>query len=483
MQENNKSFPKDFLWGASSSSAQVEGGYDCDGKGLTIWDVKKLNPGTCSFHYASDFYHHYKEDIALMAEMGFKAYRMSISWARIMPTGEGEVNQAGLDFYKKVFKECHKYGIEPIVTIFHFDLPLALQQKYDGWNNRLLIDKYVAYCKVLFEHYKEDVKYWLTYNEQNMTIFYGAFDMTGGTGKFQTLNTLYNQAHIQLVAQAKAIHLCHELCPNAMIGPAPNITTSYPNTANPIDYIAAMNMDDLRNNFYTDALVFGEYPKSVYRYFEMNDIKLDIHEGDFECMKTCHPDFIGFNCYGNDTTKYLAYYEQDLDSLENADNRNMSYLRALGEKPGIGKACENPFFEKNRFDGNAFDPYCIRVTARRLSDRYHLPLIITENGYGRADILEEDQTIHDPYRIEHLRRTIEEMKIGIEEGANIIGYCPWSALDLVSTREGISKRYGFIYVDRDEDDEKAKHAQMKRYRKDSFYWYKKVIASNGEELY
>lgn len=472
-------FPKDFLWGASTSSAQVEGGYDCDGRGLSIWDVRDINPNTASFHYASDNYHHYKEDVALMAEMGFKAYRMSISWSRILPEGEGKVNQKGIEFYKDLFNECHKHGIEPVVTIFHFDLPLALQEKYTNWNNRKMMDAYIEYCRVLFENYKDDVKYWLTYNEQNMMVFFGALDMFGGGAV--SLNDLYNQAHIQNVAQGKAIHLCHEMCPDAKIGPAPNITTSYPASSDPLDYIAALNMDDLRNNFYTDALVFGEYPKSVFRYFKNNDIELDIQDGDMECMKTCHPDFIGFNCYGNDTTKYLEYYKQDFSKLK-GDNQDMSYLMELMAKPGIGKAVMNEHFALNSVDGNRYDPYCIRVTARRLCDRYHLPVIITENGYGRPDTLEDDESIHDDYRIEHLRETIKEIEIGIEEGADIMGYCPWSAVDLVSTREGITKRYGFIYVDRDEDDEKAKTAEMKRYRKDSFYWYKKVIASNGKDL-
>lgn len=475
-------FPKDFLWGASSSSAQIEGGFDCDGRGLSIWDVKEVNSGTCTFHFASDQYHHYKEDIALMAEMGFKAYRMSISWSRIMPTGEGNINEAGIAYYKNVFNECHKYGIEPVVTIFHFDLPIALQEAYGGWSNRKMIDAYVNYCKVLFKHYKDDVKYWLTYNEQNMLIFFGAVDMIGGSKELRSGNSLYNEAHIQLIAQAKAIHLCHEMCPKAKIGPAPNITTSYPKTCNPIDVLAAMNMDDLRNNFYLDALVFGRYPQSVLKYFNENDIIIESKDDDFECMKSCHPDFIGFNCYGNDTTEFLEYYKLDLSDLKNADNRNMSYLMKLMDKPGVGRACKNEYLPKNTVDGNTYDPYCIRVSARRLCDRYHLPVIITENGYGRPDTLEADGTIHDQYRIEHLRETIKEMAIGIEEGADIMGYCPWSAIDLVSTREGISKRYGFVYVDRDEDDEKAKTAQMKRYRKDSFHWYKKVIASNGEDL-
>ncbi len=474
------SFPKDFLWGASTSSAQVEGGYDCDGKGLTIWDVQKPNSGCCTFHYASDFYHHYKEDIALMAEMGFKAYRMSVSWARILPEGEGKINQAGLDFYKSVFKECRKYQIEPIVTIFHFDLPLELSKKYKSWNNRNMERCYLEYCRILFENFKDDVKYWLTYNEQNMLIFFGAFDMSAGVAR--DLSELYSEGHAQIVAQAKAMALCHKMCPDAKIGPAPNINSHYPKTSDPNDYLAAMDMDDLRNNWYLDPLVFGTYPKSVDKYFEMNGIKLDLHEGDFEALKNAHPDFIGFNNYSNDTVEYLEYYQNDFSDLIGADNRNMSYLAKLIEKPGIGKSVKSDFLPKAQSDGHRYDPYCIRVTARRLTDRYHLPLIVTENGYGRPDVLEEDGTIHDSYRIEHLRETIRQMKLGIEEGALLFGYCPWSALDLVSTREGITKRYGFIYVDRDEDDEKAKTAEMSRYRKDSFYWYKKVIASNGEDL-
>lgn len=475
------SFPKDFKWGASSSSAQFEGAFDVDGKGLTTWDYekKKINPGCCSFQYASDFYHHYKEDIALMAEMGFQMFRLSISWARVLPDGEGEVNEKGLAFYKDVFRECHKHGIEPLVTIYHFDLPAALAEKYNGWHSRRTAEAYVKYCKILFEHFKEDVHYWLTNNEYNVMIYYGAVDML--TGKANNLNDLYNTGHTQLVAMAKAISLCHEMCPEAKIGPAPNLCACYPASSNARDVLAAMNMEDLRNNMWVDPLVFGEYPKSIQTYFDLNHIRLDIQEGDMEALKNCHPDFIGFNCYGTETIEYCDYYEIDWDAMVDGDNRDMSYLVKLTEKPGVGKAINNPYLETG-MDGHTFDPYCIRVTARKLTDRYHLPLIITENGYGRKDTLEEDGTIHDDYRIEHLKGMISEMGRGIEEGALLFGYCPWSAVDLVSSREGISKRYGFIYVDRDEDDEKAKTSPMKRYRKDSFYWYKKVIESNGKEV-
>lgn len=475
-------FPDGFLWGGSSSSAQIEGGWDCDGRGPSIWDVKPLNPGTCSFHYASDFYHHYKEDIALLAEMGFKAYRMSISWSRIMPSGEGDLNPAGIEFYHNVFAECAKYGIEPVVTIYHFDLPLALQEKYNGdWSNRELMNAYVEYCRILFENYRDEVRYWLTYNEQNMLVFFGALDMLGKSAE-QGLSQKYTEAHCQLVAQARAIELCHQMCPGAKIGPAPNITTSYPATCAPEDYIASLNMDDLRNNFYLDALCLGRYPKSVLLWLERQGAAIDIQPGDMEDLASCHPDFIGFNCYGNDTTKAIGWDEIDLSALEGADNREMSYLKALMAKRGIGEAVENEGLAINSVDGNRFDPWCIRVTARRLTDRYGLPVLITENGYGRPDTLEADGTVHDQYRIEHLRETIRQMEMGIAEGADIMGYCPWSAIDLVSTREGCTKRYGFVYVDRTEDDDAMAESPMKRYRKDSFYWYKKVIASNGKDL-
>ena len=473
-------FPDGFLWGGSSSASQIEGGWDLDGRAPSILDVKKLNPGCCSFHYASDFYHHYKEDIALMAEMGFKAFRMSISWSRVMPTGEGEVNQAGIDFYKDVFAECHKYGIEPVVTIYHFDLPLALREKYHTWQDRRMADAYVEYCRVLFENYRDDVKYWLTYNEQNMLIYFCAADMNG-TG-VTDLKSVYDEAHVQLWAQARAIKLCHEMCPDSKIGPAPNITTTLPATASPEDYLAALNNDDLRNNFYLDALCWGRYPKSTIAWLAHQGVELDIREGEMEMMASCHPDFIGFNCYANDTVEHIGWIEQDLSSLVGADNSKMSYLMALMEKPGIGRAIVNEYRPKAPSDGHPFDPWCIRITARRLTDRYGLPVLITENGYGRPDTLEEDGTVHDQYRIEHLRETIRQMEIGIAEGADIMGYCSWSAVDLVSTREGCTKRYGFVYVDRTEDDDAMRDAPMKRYRKDSFYWYKKVIESNGADL-
>lgn len=476
------SFPDGFLWGSSASAPQCEGAYDADGKGLSIWDVRPVNPGNCGFRVTSDFYHHYAEDIALMGEMGLKAFRSSISWSRILPSGEGEVNQAGIDFYHRVFAECKKHGIKPVMTLVHYDIPLELKQKYGDWRNPAMCEAYLNYARVLFENFGPDeVPYWLTYNEYNATTFYGAIDMTGDRS-LHGPQELYDIAHRMMVMQAQAMKLCHELCPGAKVGPVPNITTSYPLTSAPEDYIAALNMDDLRNNMYLDPFVFGTYPKSVIRWLDHQGVKMNVLPGDMEALAEAHPDFIAFNCYGNDTVRALGWDDSiDLEDLAGQDNRQLSYLLALAQKPGIGETSLNEHFVPNPSDGSLYDPWCLRVTARRLTARYHLPLMVTECGTARHEVL-EDGTVHDQYRIEFLHDVFRQLEIGIEEGADIIGLCTWSAMDLVSTREGISKRYGFIYVDRDEDDEKASKSEMKRYRKDSFWWYKHVIETNGAEL-
>lgn len=471
-------FPKEFLWGASTSSFQVEGGFDEGGKGLGTQDVVKPNPGRCDFHVASDFYHHYKEDIALMGELGLKAYRMSISWTRVFPNGDDEeVNMEGINFYKNVFRECRIYGIEPIVTIFHYDFPIHLNDAYGGWSNRDMIDIYARYAKTLFTHFKEDVTYWLTYNEQNMVAFFGAFDIIGDTKRVRSEKLNNDEIHNQLVAQAKAIHLCHELCPNAKIGPAPNITSCYPKDSDPINNLAALDFSTLRNWLYLDALCKGYYPRSIVQYWKDRACLPDIMEGDMELMKTCHPDYIAFNYYGGTTVEAFSNVDVDYTDVMDLRTDDITFLIKLMEKPGIGTSTLNPFIKTNEY-GMGLDPIGLRLTMRELTDRYHLPLMITENGCGAKDTLTPSGHVHDAYRIEYLARHIEQIKLAIMEGVELIGYCPWSAIDLISSREGCSKRYGFIYVNRDEFD----LLDMRRVRKDSFYWYHKVIQSNGEHL-
>ena len=464
-----KDFPDDFFWGASSSAYQCEGASLEDGKGPSCQDVKEVPEGTSDLKVCSDHYHHYKEDIALMAEMGFKSYRFSISWTRILPNGIGEVNPKGIEFYNNLINECLKYNITPIVTMFHFDMPAALDQK-GSWSNRESVDWFVNFAKVMFENFGDRVKYWLTINEQNMLTLVGAMigTLTIPEGCENVQKEVYQQNHHMLVAQAKAMVLCHEMLPNAKIGPAPNISLVYPASCKPADIIAEENFNALRNWLYLDVACKGYYNPIAWAYLVENGWQPSFEDGDEEAFKNAHPDFIGFNYYSTATVE--AYDESDTTEAK-ADQQKG------GRTKGFCQSIKNPNLMKSEF-GWEIDPIGFRATMRTLYDRYHLPLLVTENGLGAYDTLTEDGKVHDDYRIEYLRKHIEQIREAITDGVDMLGYNPWSAMDLISTHEGMKKRYGLIYVDRDEFDLKT----LKRYRKDSFYWYKKVIESNGKDL-
>lgn len=475
MKHNNlKKFPEDFFWGASSSAYQIEGAYNEDGKGLSVQDTNKIPEGTTDFKVASDHYHHVEEDIKLLAEMGFKIYRFSIAWTRIIPDGTGEVNQKGIDFYNRLINECIKYNIEPLVTIYHFDLPAALNEK-GGWSNPESSDWFENYCKVLFEAFGDRVKYWLTINEQNMMILFAGMGMLGESNispdSKNFLKEVYQQNHHMMVAQAKAMVLCHKMLPEAKIGPAPNISLVYPNTCKPEDVIAAQNFNAIRNWLYLDLPVYGIYNAIVWAYLEQNDATPDFQPGDEEILKAGKPDIIGFNYYNTATAE--AY---DAVVAEQTEDSIVDQQRGMKQE-GMFQAVSNPYLPKTEF-GWEVDPVGFRATSREIYSRYHLPMIVTENGLGAYDTLTEDGKVHDQYRIKYLKDHIEQMRLSITDGSHFIGYCPWSAIDLVSTHEGIKKRYGFVYVNRDDFDLK----DLKRYPKDSFYWYKDVIESNGEKL-
>jgi 6-phospho-beta-glucosidase len=463
-----KNFPKDFLWGASTSAYQVEGAWDEDGKGPSVIDMGKHPEGTSDFKVASDHYHRYKEDIALFAEMGLKAYRFSIAWTRIYPKGTGEINEKGIAFYNDLINELLSHNIEPIVTMYHFDLPYALQEK-GGWSNRDTIDAYENYAKTLFKYFGDRVKYWLTINEQNMMILHGAAIGTLDPNIENPQKELYQQNHHMLLAQAKAMKLCHEMCPNAKIGPAPNITSIYPASSKPEDVLAASNFSSIRNWLYLDAAVFGRYNSIAWSYMEEKGYTPIIQEGDMEILKSGKPDFIAFNYYSTST---VAESKNDPSDKSSTGDQQI----VIGES-GVYRGVSNPYLEKTEF-GWEIDPIGFRSTLRELNERYNLPLLVTENGLGAYDKLEEGDVVNDDYRIDFLRKHIEQAKLAITDGVNLIGYCPWSAIDLVSTHQGISKRYGFIYVNRDEFDLK----DLRRIKKKSFYWYKNVIKSNGEKL-
>lgn len=462
-----KPFPADFLWGASTSAYQVEGAWNEDGKGPSVIDARREYPeGTTDFKVASDHYHRYKEDIAMFAEIGLKSYRFSIAWTRIIPDGSGEINPAGIDFYHRLIDEILSHGIVPIVTMYHFDLPQALQEK-GGWYNRETVDAFARYADVLFDEYGSKVKYWLTINEQNLMILQGAALGTLDEKLVNQKKNLYQQNHNMLVAQAKVMNSLHNKIPGAKIGPAPNIAVIYPATSKPEDILAAFNYNAIRNWLYLDMAARGEYNTLAWRYMEEKGYAPEILPGDMDILRGGKPDFIAFNYY---TTQAVEASRGDgTDEVIRGGNK----LLKSGED-GVHRGAANDHLPRTQF-GTEIDPVGFRNTLREIYDRYHLPLLITENGLGAFDKLDENGEINDDYRIDYLRRHLEQMQLAITDGVEVFGYTPWSALDLISTHQGCSKRYGLIYVNRDEFDLK----DLKRIRKLSSYWYADVIKNNA----
>ena len=471
-----KKIPNDFLWGASTSALQVEGAWDEDNKGISVLEsqsdsfnlVKNTDKVLADFKVASDHYHHYKEDVKLFAEMGLKSYRFSIAWTRIFPDGK-TLNLKGIEFYHNLIDELLKYNIEPIVTIYHFDLPLALEEQ-GGWFNRdLIIESYVSYAKKLFDEYGTKVKYWLTINEQNMlTIISNIISLKKKESQESFWKRTAQINHNMFLASAKATELCHQICPSAKIGPAPNIALAYSATSSPEDIMAAKDTNSIYYWWYLDIAVHGKYNNIVWRFLENLNALPEIKDGDMKIIKDNKPDIIAFNYYTTMTVKALNEPFPVKDSKESEFNFFI---------PNVSQVVTNGHLEKTPYKWEV-DPIGFRSTLRELHDRYHLPLLITENGYGCEDVLTKDGKIHDDYRIKYLNDHILQMRKAMSEGVNVISYNAWSAIDLISTHNGISKRYGFIYVDRDEEDLK----ELKRYRKDSFTWYQKLIKNNGNDI-
>ena len=479
---NLKSFPKDFFWGGATAANQCEGAWNVDGKGISISDV--MTNGThkeprritavideSKYYYPSheavDFYHHYKEDIALCAEMGFNIFRMSINWTRIFPNGnETEPNLAGLEFYDRVFAELKKYHIEPLVTIYHNENPFQLTSECNGWADRRCIDYYVNFCRVLFERYKDDVKYWIPFNEINcLTTKLGNWNHAGilnGKTEFFTdqtdnPNTRFASLHHQFVASAMAVKLGRVINPNFKFGTMICHITVYPLTCNPDDLILTQEEDLLRNCFSGDVQVKGIYPYYINRYFEKNNIHFEITENDLEIIKKGVVDFYSFSYY-----------------MSNCISSNKDSAQVSGNVMGGAK---NPYLEATEWDWQ-IDPKGLRYTLNHVYDRYGIPVMVTENGLGARDEL-IDGKIHDTYRIDYIKQHIEQMRLAIDDGVDLIGYTPWASIDLVSVSTGeMEKRYGFIYVDKDNEG----NGTLERYRKDSFYWYQEVIRSNGEKV-
>ena len=472
------SFPKDFLWGGATAANQCEGAYNVDGRGLANVVVQphgkerfavsagkrvmlSLEDG---YYYpgldAIDFYHNYKEDIKLFAEMGFKVFRMSIAWTRIFPNGdEDQPNEKGLQFYENVFKELKKYDIEPLVTITHFDCPINLTKKYGSWKNRKMVDFYENLVKVLFTRYKGLVKYWLTFNEINMLLhlpFTGAGILLEENEDRN--QALYTAAHHELVASALATKIAHEIDPENKVGCMLAAGNTYPNTPNPDDVWKSMEKDR-ENYFFIDVQARGYYPNYVLKELERKGVILPILPGDLELLKENTVDFVSF-----------SYYSSRLTSAD-------PQITAKTEG-NVFATLRNPYLKASEW-GWQIDPLGLRITLNSLYDRYQKPLFIVENGLGAKDEL-INGTVEDDYRIAYLREHVKAMKDAIEiDGVDLLGYTAWGCIDLISASTGeMSKRYGFIYVDRDD----LGNGTLKRYKKKSFDWYKNVIASNGEEL-
>ena len=479
-------FPEGFLWGGATAANQCEGGFDADGKGLGVPDI--MTGGTVSeprhvtdgvkpgVHYPSheavDMYHHYLDDIELFAEMGFKCYRMSINWSRIFPQGdETEPNQAGLEFYRRVFQKCQDCGIEPMVTLSHYELPYHLAKEYGGWANPKLIDFFLNYAKTVMTEYKGLVRYWLTFNEINCLMM-GAFGNIMGGGilppgddtpmafveaDWDDPQKRFQALHYQFLASAKAVVLGHEIDPDNKVGCMIAGSAVYPHTCNPDDVLAAQRKQREQNFYCGDVQVRGAYPAWAKALWAREGVSIEVSDEDAATLKAGTVDFYSFSYY--------------MSATATADPK-------LVEAGNIFGGAGNEYLKKSDW-GWAIDPQGLKHYMEEVYDRYQIPLMIVENGLGAVDVVEEDGSIHDSYRIDYLRSHIEQMAEAIEDGVDLMGYTMWGCIDLVSASTGeMKKRYGFIYVDKDNDG----NGTLERSRKDSFYWYKKVIATNGEDL-
>ena len=472
-------FKEGFLWGGACAANQIEGAWDIDGKGASVPDM--CTNGTLTHpkeitvkiddnfaypsHEAIDFYHHYKEDIALFAEMGFKVFRTSINWTRIFPTGMEDVpNEKGLKFYDDVFNECKKYGIELLITLSHYEMPYRLVEKYNGWASKEVIPLFERYCHTVFERYKNLVKYWLTFNEINGGITKLGTAISLGCVKDYNGSVIdadcspqirFSALHNQLVASAKVVAFAHEHYPQFKMGDMNVYLTSYPLTCDPLDILENQKHNQVLNWFCSDVQIRGEYPTYMNRFFEENNIKLNISDDEKMILKQGTVDF--YTC---------SYYMSTcITTHKNAECVNGN----------LAGGVKNPYLDSSQW-GWQIDPNGLRYSLNEIYGRYQIPIMVVENGLGAYDVKSEDGKIHDTYRIDYLRSHIEAMENAVIDGVDLIGYTPWGCIDLVSASTGeMAKRYGFIYVNKFDDGT----GDYSREKKDSFDWYKKVIESNG----
>ena len=481
-------FSKNFLWGGATAANQYEGGFDEGGRGLSTLDAVtggaykvprmvtfKRKDGTIGqvtkedsildgaigyideskyypSHKATDFYHHYKEDIQLFSEMGLKCFRLSFLWSRIFPKGNKELNQEGLQFYIDVIDELLKYDIEPVVTINHFDIPMALADMMDGWYSRRVIEYYLYYCETIFTTFKDKVKYWMTFNEINFLRSWTQIGIHSNDPEHR-----YQALHHIMVASAKAVQLGHTINPNFKIGMMVSYIPAYPMSCKPDDVYESI-LENRKKEFFMDVQCKGYYPQYQIKEFERLGITIRKEKEDDETLKNGTVDYIGFSYYMSTVSS------SDSSAERTEGNQVLAY--------------KNPYLKTSDW-GWSIDPLGLRISLCQIYERYHLPMFIVENGFGAKDEV-VDGKIEDDYRIDYFRQHIQAMKDAVEiDGVDLIGYTPWGCIDLVSSGTGeMKKRYGFIYVDMDD----SGNGSLKRMKKKSFYWYKDVIKSNGENL-
>lgn len=471
-----------FLWGGAVAAHQIEGGWDQGGKGVSIADVMTAaangKPRTITKtveggvyypnHTAIDFYHRYHEDIELFAEMGLKCFRTSIAWSRIFPNGdEDEPNEEGLAFYDDLFDDLLAHGIEPVITLSHFEMPLHLAKNYGGFRNRKLVHFFVKFAKVCFERYKNKVKYWMTFNEinnqmdtNNPLFFWTNSGVVLKAGE-NPRKVLFQVAHNELVASAKAVKIGHQINQNFKIGCMTAQVPVYPASCNPKDILEAQKAMHERL-FFPDVQVRGHYPAYIKKEWNKNGYAPEMEPGDLEVLEEGTVDYIGFSYYMSTTVK-----------------AGISRKNNAATDGGMANSVENPYLSRTKW-GWTIDPDGLRYVLNYLYERYQLPLFIVENGFGAEDKIEADVSVHDQARIDYLTAHIKAMKAAVEEeGVDLIGYTPWGIIDLVSFTTGeMKKRYGMIYVDRNNEGQ----GTLNRFKKDSFAWYKKVIETNGQDL-
>ncbi len=473
-------FPQGFMWGGATAANQVEGAYDQDGKGLSIVDAIPggkdrlkivsspefdftLDPANHTYpnHKGIDHYHRFQEDIALFAEMGFKCYRFSIAWTRIYPNGvEQEPEEAGLKHYDQVIDACIAHGIEPVITISHYEMPLHLATAFGGWKNRELIGHFERFARTVLTRYGHKVKYWMTFNEINSAAHFPIMSqgLTVQTGALEA-QAKFQAWHNQFVASSLAVKIAHETNAQIQIGCMILFATNYAYDCNPVNQLETLKETQAFNFYCADVQAGGKYPYYAKSLWQSQGVELDIQPDDVELIKEHTVDYIGFSYYMSSTI----------------NKTNPDAVTAQGNLLG---GARNPFLEASDW-GWEIDPVGLRIALNQLYDRYEKPLFIVENGLGAVDKPDENHYIADDYRINYLRQHIEAMAEAIEDGVELMGYTPWGCIDLVSMSTGeMSKRYGLIYVDLDD----KISGTGNRYRKKSFHWYQKVIGTNGEDI-